>query len=312
MYFLFGLFAALCIAFVFLNHRRKKRIICKVRCMDICEKQQLLNEQIQPFGFTYDSGQDVFTATVDAWQRQLGYRALFDRNASRFNMVFDCELVYFDYDCHTWLIEFWKGQYGINIGGEIGIYRADKIVSPGQYPYTQFYPISDQQMLPLAMRLEYGGQSLFTIQQLHWWLAGFRMGLFTWPRDLTMHAALTFPNDTMMHSFLKSLKQLGYHTCSYRTCDHTVSWTFTRPHAKRQGLFLGVKNKVAQWQNRLFIKLYYHVTRPFSCTADRLLYLYYFLPFAFRRAVGIRSRYAKAGKYRHSVSAHSFMDGDDL
>ena len=42
--------------------------------------------------------------------------------APRFQMVFDALPVYFDYQKKTWLIEFWKGQYGINTGAEIGIY----------------------------------------------------------------------------------------------------------------------------------------------------------------------------------------------
>mgnify|MGYP000621142798 CR=1 FL=1 len=51
---------------------------------------------------------------------------------------------YFDYQGKTWLLEFWKGQYGINTGAEIGIYRADTLLSPAQRPYTLFHTVPDE------------------------------------------------------------------------------------------------------------------------------------------------------------------------
>ena len=39
----------------------------------------------------------------------------------------------------------------------------------------------------------------------------------------------------------------------------------------------------AQFCNRLCCRLYRFVTRPFHCTLDKILYLYYLLPFFLRR-----------------------------
>ena len=39
-------------------------------------------------------------------------------------MIIDAYPVYFDYQDKTWMIEFWRGQYGINTGAEIGVYHA--------------------------------------------------------------------------------------------------------------------------------------------------------------------------------------------
>ena len=130
MYIFFGIFILICIFFAVFFHRRRKRIIQKIRNMSPCAQKKLLDELMQPFGFLSCPQQNIITSDIDSWQRTFGYTRLFDYSAPHFKMVFDCEPVYFDYDNKTWLIEFWKGQYGISCGAEIGIYRADTILSP--------------------------------------------------------------------------------------------------------------------------------------------------------------------------------------
>ncbi|MFR5399517.1 MAG: DUF4474 domain-containing protein [Lachnospira sp.] len=146
--------------------------------MSPCAQKKLLDELMQPFGFLSCPQQNIITSDIDSWQRTFGYTRLFDYSAPHFKMVFDCEPVYFDYDNRTWLIEFWKGQYGISCGAEIGIYRADTILSPDRLTNARFESISNSLMLPLSMQLFYQGRPLFCIGQTHWWLTGFRPGFF--------------------------------------------------------------------------------------------------------------------------------------
>lgn len=310
MYILPIILIILCMIFLLLNYRRRQKIICKIRCMDVCEKQNLLNQIIHPFGFTYDNCEDIFSSTVDAWQHEFGYRTLFDYTASHFNMVFDCEPVYFNYNNQTWLIEFWKGQYGINTGAEIGVYYADEILTPKQYPYAQFHSASEKQMLPMSIKLEHHYKPLFRVQDRHWWLTGFRMGTFSQPKDLTMHISITFPHNTMMQSFIDSLQELGYKHDNFCICNNTLSFVFSSPLTKPQQKILhSLRNKLAQWMNHMFARLFCRITRPFSCTADRLLYLYYFLPFAFRHTVELRcssrQKHRSLKKQFHSGRCHS-------
>lgn len=289
MYIAAGIFLALCILFFFLQRWRRQEIICRVRCMDACQKLTVLNSLSRPLGFAYNACGDIFSSTVEAWQSDFGYLSLYDRAAPRFHMVYDCEPVYFDYDGQTWLIEFWKGQYGINTGGEIGIYRAGRELSPAEYPYAKFESLSKDRLFPLEMTLECQDAPLFSMQKPHRWLAGFRMGSFHFPDELLMHVSLTFPGIDMLHSFTARLREMGYQPCELCVCDLTVSFTFSRPHTRRRGFLLCLRSTLAQWENRLLVRLFCRVTRPFTCTADRLLYLYYFLPPVFRRCLGIRS-----------------------
>ena len=282
MYLLIGILFAICVIFFIINFYRRKCIIRKIQCMDCCKKVHLLNDLAEPFGFSYLPKQDIITSRTDAWQKKFGYRRLFDKSASRFNMVFDCEPVYFDYDDRTWMIELWKGQYGINIGGEIGIYTADSIVAPEQYDRTLFNGVSDNEMLDISMKLCFKGHPIFCIHENHWWLTGFKMGSYCNPEDLVMDASITFPNEDMLECFVNSLKHLGYHECEICICNLTVSFTFSIPHTCQPRLAHRCRCRFSQWQNRIFCKLYKLITKPFCCTLDRILYLYFFLPAAFR------------------------------
>lgn len=286
MYFFFGSFLILCMLFVLFGPWRSRRILQKICHMDCCQKVCLLNELASPFGYSYLPGQDIMTSQVDAWQRTFGYGSLYDRSAVHFNMVFDCEPVYFDYQGRTWLIEFWKGQYGINTGGEIGVYQADRLLSPAEYDSALFQSVPDSQMLPLSMELYSGRTHLFSASQVHWWLTGFRMGVYHEPEELTMRASITFPCPDMMESFLRGLRSAGHHSCDFCICGHTVTLSFESTgglHDRKRW-----PARFSQWKNRIFCELYIRMTRPFTCTPDRILYLYYFLPFAFRRMLRIR------------------------
>lgn len=296
MYFCFGIFFLLCFFFFLLQIHRRRCIIRRICCMDPCEKLCLLNDLLSPFGFSYQPAQDIITSRPDAWQREFGYCTLFDRTAPRFHMVFDREPFYFDYDGATWRIEFWKGQYGLGTGAEIGVYRADKILPPDRYDTALFQSVDDGHLLQLGMQLSRCKESLFFTRQKHWWLTGFRIGTFSEPDDLKLYLSITFPNHAMLQSFLNSLRRNGYVSDSFCACGLTAAVSFTVPHANQ---FHGLRARFAQFCNCLTVKLYCLITRPFTATCDRLLYLYYFLPPVFRRILRFCKNRRMRGKAWH-------------
>ena len=109
-----------------LEQRRLARIPVQLPVLNDREKQAKLNELIEPFGFAYDGRQNIFYSRMDSWQRKYGYGRMFDEAAAPLNMIIDCEPVYFEYKDKRWLIEFWKGQYGIATGAEVGVYYLPK------------------------------------------------------------------------------------------------------------------------------------------------------------------------------------------
>ena len=288
MYIILSLFILLCMLFVLLNHHRKKCIIRKVCEMPCEEKCCLINELAEPFGFCYQNDQDIFTTRTDAWQREFGYSEFYNTAALSMNMVFDHEPVYFNYQGKTWLMEFWKGQYGINTGAEAGIYHADSIIPPALRRQTIFQAAGPEEMLPLTLHLGDREGALFCISQTHWWLAGFITGLCTPPEQLHLDVSITFPDSEMCDSFLRSLYDRGYKSCDICVCHNTVQFCLFIPRhlSILSGSFY---KKYVLWKTRIFCRLYLWVTRPLCSTLDRLLYLYYFLPFIFRRTLCMRT-----------------------
>ena len=161
MYLIFPCILLLLIICALLMTWRRKAITRKLCCMPVQEKLKKLNRLTQPFGFKYLLSQDIFTSLKDAWQRDLGYCWLYDRHAAAFGMVLDCETIYFDYRDCTWLIELWKGQYGITTGAEIGIYNTTREdIQSEKFTGTYYEPISDEERLPLSLTLYKNGKIL--------------------------------------------------------------------------------------------------------------------------------------------------------
>ena len=73
-------------------------------------------------GFEYDPAQDIIYSRMDPLQRSFGYAYGYDVAALAMSADIDCEPIFFDYDGKHWMIELWKGQYGLETGCEIGVY----------------------------------------------------------------------------------------------------------------------------------------------------------------------------------------------
>ncbi|KMZ53813.1 DUF4474 domain-containing protein [Dorea sp. D27] len=288
MYLLFPLLLLFMMVLAVIFHFRKKRIICKIKCMCTEEKLELLNELTAPFGFCYELCHDVFTSRTDAWQREFGYRWLYDKNAAHFNMVFDCEPVYFDYDGRTWMLEFWKGQYGINIGGEIGIYQAERIIPPSERKHVLFHAVPEKDMLSFSVRMYNGTSLLYNLScRKHWWLAGFSMGCYSVPELLKMDITIAFGNRQMMYAFVDSMYEIGYRSGDINICGNSVSFVFDRPKTPQPRTSHLFSSAWALWKDRLFLFFYCRITKVFCHTLDKLLYLYEYLPFVFRHMMRI-------------------------
>ncbi len=279
-----ALLAVLLLAW-FARKRKGRRKVCR---MGPQQKVQTLNELAEPFGFFYDPREGVFTSHVDAWQKKFGYEALFDRMAAGANMVIDAWPVYFDYEGRTWLIEFWKGQYGINTGGEVGIYHADTLIPPHLYKSAHFDAVAEEEMPWIRCRLTRGPKELYTLEKYHWWLTGFCTGMFSRPCELEMTAAVRFREPEMAHAFYKALERSGRPREKYHMYQNEVH--VKMDFAEKPAFLRRIHRCVVQGCNRFYCWLFGVATRPFTDTADRMLFLYYQVPFAFRRMLGRKRR----------------------
>ncbi len=280
--------------------RRAKSEI-RVRQMTIQQKVSLLNELAEPFGFFYKLKQDIFSTRKDAWQRTFGYETLFDYAAPAAHMVIDAWPVYFNYDGRTWMIEFWKGQYGICSGGEVGIYHTDEIIPPHQYKRVHYDAAEDHEMPWIKCQMIREGEILYENEGRHWWLTGFCAGMFSKSKQLQLQSCITFHCREMAEAFMEGLKRSGREETVYKIVGNSVH--IHMDFEQNVSALSKIHRAWAQFWNRCFVKLYRTITSPFHNNADRILFLYFQHPKCLRSLLHRnKKRYRiKTGEKSHGM-----------
>lgn len=253
------------------QQRRKAR--CLVKEQSEQEKYRKINQALLPFGFAYSLSKDIFYSLEDAWQKNFGYGKIYDEMAPVMNMIIDCEPVYFEYGGRRWMIEFWKGQYGITTGAEVGIY-VEKERGSQKNPEDVFYDcVSEEDQLPIHMKLYKNGKLLFQRIENHWWLTGFMLGKFSYPGELLLEVTITFEDRNMMEEFVKGCYRTGYRPEDLRIFRNQASLCIYQPKSPQTSIYGKFFRKFVQWQNRFNCKLYCRITKEYPRTIDKLYYL---------------------------------------
>ena len=157
---------------------------------------------LETAGFAYDEEQGIFYTPLYPWQRYFGYNVGFDMAAPMAGMVFDTLRIEFPYEGKEWMVQIWKGQYGITAGAEIGLYNRDpeKVMQ---------YDCADDEDL-IEMQFDFYNQGKYVFSrgpEKHWWLTGFKVFHMGIPLTITMDMTLKFTDNAMATAFLQSLKK---------------------------------------------------------------------------------------------------------
>lgn len=269
------------IIFLIFWHFRKKWAIKKVNCNTDEEKLCAINAILNPFGFEFDIKQDIVISKNNAWQRELGYGDIYDLKAPFLNIVMDAEPIYFDYDYKHYRLEFWKVQYGITTGAEIGLYVRE---FDSKLPKGFYRCANDNERLKMCFDL-CKNCYMFTRKDLSWWLTGFDVFKFSKSKDLKMNVVIKFPNREMQVSFITGLLNAGYSENKINiNCDE-VSFSYCKPLNYK----LNNKHKfikcIAQTFNYINCSILNFITRPFNRTLDKLDYLRYLAPCLYKFVV---------------------------
>lgn len=206
--------------------------------------QSTLAKAVDLAGFTYDPDLDIIYTRMNAPQRKFGYAYGYDNSALLMSMAIDCEPVFFEYNSKLWMIELWKGQYGLETGCEIGVYNRplsnpsgyydvlDKAVGsrPNDPQHGYFFDCAgDDELLEMSFTLKRDGVPLFSRKaQKHWWLTGFKWGVYSTAEQLTVEASINFDDPKMRDAFTQALQGLGYQWTTGAT-PNTVSLVFGTP-----------------------------------------------------------------------------------
>lgn len=238
-----------------------------------------LNDDLRPAGFAYDYRKDYFYALKDCWQREAGYCRLYDEGAPFFNMIMDCESITFLYAGKRWMIELWKGQYGLTTGAEIGVYNTSCADIHSEHFTGAFYePASDEEQLELSFVLVKNGKKLLSRKARHWWLTAFKLGEFSEKDSLAMQAAVKFPTRQMRDAFTDALTRAGYNRKEFSVKNRTVSIRYTVPHSPQPVSQGGLQEDAVQQINKTNCKAYKLATAEYTDTLDKLEYLKSFMP----------------------------------
>jgi len=214
--------------------------------------QTPLAEVVYAAGFSYDPDQDIIFSRMDALQRNFGYAYGYDAGAFAMSAVIDCEPIFFDYDGKHWMIELWKGQYGLETGCEIGVYTraigsqsvifalldatVGKRYGDDTPSHNLFYECAgDEDLLEMSLTLHRDGASLFTRgPQKHWWLTGFKWGVLSEPDALSVDVSIALKDDAMREAFLGAISDRQYPNLAVQ--GNTVGFTFEKPFSPQPPL----------------------------------------------------------------------------
>lgn len=160
--------------------------------------------------YSYSEAGNYFYTDEDPWQRNFGFNRLYDIGAVFTVMYLDTFHVYYNHGGYDWMVQFWKGQYGLLfLGGEIGLYYKD----PGKS--TKHFNCAEENMeINMQMSVYRGDdyKELFTRPYApHWWTTAFvpgKLKKFSDRTELTMVAKLTFKSAEECEKFCKALEKI--------------------------------------------------------------------------------------------------------
>lgn len=181
-------------------------------------KNFLEDHQVLSYQYSYVDDY-YYTNDKDAWQYNFGFGKIYDIFAPYILLEYDYIRIFFVYEDKDWMLQMWKGQYGmIFYGGEIGIYNREHD-EDGVGDWTFFNCPDEEDWLDMEMTIwhqELNGNWTreFTREyDKYWWCTGFKNGQLREqePADeLRMTGLITFKDEKMAEIVADGLKECGF------------------------------------------------------------------------------------------------------
>lgn len=165
-------------------------------------------------GYLFDPKEMCFYTSADPWQRVIGYNEIFDILGPYTMIDYDTMRLRFPYGDKDWMIQLWKGQYGLVFyGAEIGVYT-----KPKDRNLMHYDAASDDEMLQMTMTLLRKETGLLTgtkwVEKFsrpygyYWWCTGFLPGnMYGHFEDLKMDVRITMKDYEMLSGVTAALKE---------------------------------------------------------------------------------------------------------
>ncbi len=180
---------------------------------DFLTKRQVLSYQYSYVDDYY------YTNDKEAWQYNFGFGKIYDFVSPYILLEYDYVRIFFTYEDKDWMLQMWKGQYGmIFYGGEIGVYnRTHSEDGVGEWAMYNCAPEED--WLPMEMTLYHQDINGNYIREFtreydkYWWCTGFKNGHLRQeePADeLRLEARITFKDEEMRDLVAAGLADCGF------------------------------------------------------------------------------------------------------
>lgn len=231
-----------------------------------------IEEIIDTVGYAYNPEKDMFFSTMEAWQRKMGYCRLYDEAAAPLGMIIDSEPIYFSYGGKRWLLELWKGQYGMTTGCEVGIYTTDgpDLNIPGIFNGTFYTCASNRDRLYMQFYLKKNGETILSRKHRHWWLTAFKLGEFTEPSELVLDAYINFKDKRMRNAFIEAIEKVGYTSEEFEVRKNIVAIRFDKPHTRQPYSRTTQTDRIVLNRNKMFCEQYQFITKGYSNLLTKL------------------------------------------
>lgn len=254
--------------FIFVRVRKQRNTFLTV---NTSQKAADLDHEFASWGFFYSPEDDAFYSIENAPQREFGNCQLYDDSMPLVGIIVDCEPIYFEYDNKLWLIEFWKGQYGMALGCQIGTYftLSESIKYPG-FQQIYYESPSNKECCGISFTLKKKNKMILRHTSEKCFTAGLKLGEFSNPSALTLKAKITFPNKKMLLSFIGGLKAAGYASNEYSAHFNKVIVYFTKPHTTQPASRTGVQEAIIQQGNRAGCYKFTQLTSKCNNTLEKL------------------------------------------
>lgn len=180
---------------------------------DYLAKQQVL-------GYQYSYIDDYYyTNDKDCWQSDYGFGPIYDLVAPYILLEYDYVRVFFTYEEKDWMVQLWKGQYGLLFyGSEMGVYnkphtgKEDNIATFYNCPGEEDWLGMEMTMYHQDINGEYK-RELSREYNKYWWCTGFKGGhlRIEEPADeIRMTGRITMKDEEMTRLFVEGLKECKF------------------------------------------------------------------------------------------------------
>jgi len=170
-----------------------------------------------------------WTGPVDGFGMFFNWQPSYGEPPRIIQMIYSTVRVKFRYGGQDWMIQMWKGRYGlVMLGGEIAVLK-----KPTEQPAEHYWPALESEELAISMDVYQHNFHSNKTKQLFsrstnsaWWFNGFVPGSFVeYNRkdEIIMVGSIIFPNQEMLKAFEKSFARMGFKSGAP---DHEHSETY--------------------------------------------------------------------------------------